>query len=297
MASTPLVTSRLTTEDDITNEALRRVQATPDPRLREIMTSLITHLHAFLKEARIKENEWFKGIEFLTSTGHFCDDRRQEFILLSDTLGVSMVVDLITHGKPAGATESTVFGPFHREGAPLKEFGDNIVAIDRGGMPAVLSGRVLNLKGEPIPNAELDVWQVANDRLYDSQDVSIEGLNMRGVFRTNAKGEYRIKTDRPVSYSIPDDGPVGDMLTATGRHPWRPAHVHFVVAADGYEPVTTHIFDSEDEWLKSDAVFGVKDSLIAKFTVHETEDEAAKKYGMKAPFCTCDFDFVLAAQK
>jgi catechol 1,2-dioxygenase len=286
--------ARPTSEDDITAEVLRRVEATPDPRTREIVLSLLKHLHAFIKEVRLTEPEWWKGIDFLTRTGHMCDDRRQEFILLSDTLGVSMVTDLMSNRKPAGATESTVFGPFHREGAPEMPFGGDIARVDRGGVPTIISGRVLDLNGKPIAGALLDVWQVSADALYDSQEPELEGMNMRGLFRTDSEGRYQVRTRRPVHYQIPSDGPVGELLRATNRHPGRPAHTHFVIAAEGYEPVTTHLFDSIDPYLNEDAVFGVKDSLIVNFEEHTTRDEAAKKYGIEPPFCTTEYDFVLA---
>jgi len=286
--------TRPTREDDITAEVLRRVEATPDPRTREIMLSLLKHLHAFIKEVRLTEPEWWKGIDFLTRTGHMCDDRRQEFILLSDTLGVSMVTDLMSNRKPAGATESTVFGPFHRDGAPEMPFGGDIARVDRGGVTTIISGRVLDLDGKPIAGALLDVWQVSADALYDSQEAELEGMNMRGLFRTDSEGRYQVRTRRPVHYQIPSDGPVGELLRATNRHPWRPAHTHFVISAEGYEAVTTHLFDSIDPYLNEDAVFGVKDSLIVKFEEHQTRDEAAKKYGIEPPFCTTEYDFVLA---
>jgi hydroxyquinol 1,2-dioxygenase len=286
--------ARPTSEDDITAEVLRRVEATPDPRTREIMLSLLKHLHAFIKEVRLTEPEWWKGIDFLTRTGHMCDDRRQEFILLSDTLGVSMVTDLMSNSKPAGATESTVFGPFHRDGAPEMPFGGDIARVDRGGVTTIVSGRVVNLDGKPIAGALLDVWQVSADALYDSQEKELEGMNMRGLFRTDSEGRYQVRTKRPVHYQIPSDGPVGELLRATNRHPWRPAHTHFVISAEGYEPVTTHLFDSIDPYLNEDAVFGVKDSLIVNFEEHKTRDEAAKKYGLEPPFCTTEYDFVLA---
>jgi hydroxyquinol 1,2-dioxygenase len=289
--------ARPTSEDDITAEVLRRVEATPDPRTREIVLSLLKHLHAFIKEVRLTEPEWWKGIDFLTRTGHMCDDRRQEFILLSDTLGVSMVTDLMSNRKPAGATESTVFGPFHREGAPEMPFGGDIARVDRGGVSTIISGRVLDLNGKPIAGALLDVWQVSADALYDSQEPELEGMNMRGLFRTDSEGRYQVRTRRPVHYQIPSDGPVGELLRATNRHPWRPAHTHFVIEAEGYEPVTTHLFDSIDPYLNEDAVFGVKDSLIVKFEEHKTRDEAAKKYGIEPPFCTTEYDFVLAPAK
>ena len=284
--------NRSTTEDDITAEALRRVAGTPDPRLREIMGALVRHLHGFVKEVNLTEAEWFQGIQFLTATGQKCTDIRQEFILLSDTLGVSMVVDLIANRKPAGATESTVFGPFHRDNPPPMPSGGNIASRDKGS-PAIISGRVLSLDGKPIANAALDVWQADSEGLYDSQYADPSKLHMRGLFHSDKDGKYVVRTSLPVAYTIPTDGPVGAMLNATGRHPWRPAHTHFMVSADGYEPVTTHIFESTDKYLASDAVFGVKDSLICDFKRHDTADEKAKGLGVAAPFYTADFDFVL----
>jgi catechol 1,2-dioxygenase len=282
------------TEDDITAEALQRFSQTPDPRLRQIMLGLIGHLHAFVKEVELTETEWFQAIEILTEAGRMCSDKRQEFILFSDTLGVSMVVDLINHRKPDGATESTVFGPFHRLGAPELPAGGNIARLDKTGPPTLVSGRVLDLDGQPIEGALLDVWQTQSSGLYDSQDESLEGeLHMRGRFRTDAEGRYLIRTVLPVNYPIPSDGPVGAMLRATGRHPWRPAHIHFVVSADGYEPVTTHIFDRRDEYLGSDAVFAVKDSLICDFERHETRGGEAARLGIEPPYYTTQFDFRL----
>ena len=222
-----------------------------------------------------------------------CSDKRQEFILFSDTLGVSMVVDLISHRKPDGATESTVFGPFHRLGAPELPAGGNIAHLDKTGTPTLVSGRVLDLDGKPIAGALLDVWQAQSNGLYDSQDESLDGLHMRDKFRTDAEGRYLVRTVRPVHYPIPSDGPVGRMLRATGRHPWRPAHIHFVVSADGYEPVTTHIFDRTDEYLGSDAVFAVKDSLICDFVRHEAATSESTRLGIDPPFLTADFDFCL----
>jgi len=283
-----------TTEDDITNEVLRRFEATVDPRLRQLMQSLVRHLHAFVKEVELTEAEWFAAIQFLTDAGHMCDDTRQEFILLSDVLGVSMVVDLINHRKPEGATESTVFGPFHRDGAPELPHGGNIAPHDTG-TPAIIRGRVIDLNGHPIAGAQLDVWQADSSGRYDSQYDDTSELHMRGRFRTDAEGRYLVRTVRPVYYSIPTDGPVGCMLRATDRHPWRPAHVHFVVSADGYEPVTTHLFDDVDPYLKSDTVFAVKDSLMCTFVHHAArgDDPDAERLGIEPPFCVAQFDFVL----
>ncbi len=275
------------TEDDITAEVLQRFSATQDPRLRQIMLGLIKHLHAFVKEVELTEAEWFQAIGILTEAGRMCSDKRQEFILFSDTLGVSMVVDLISHRKPDGATESTV-------GAPELPAGGNIAHLDKKGTPTLVSGRVLDLDGKPIAGALLDVWQAQSSGLYDSQDQGLGGeLHMRGKFRTDAEGRYLIRTVLPVNYPIPSDGPVGAMLRATGRHPWRPAHIHFVVSADGYDPVTTHIFDRTDESLGSDAVFAVKDSLICDFARHETADGDAARLGIAPPYYTTEFDFRL----
>jgi hydroxyquinol 1,2-dioxygenase len=284
---------RNTTEDDITREVLARFADTPDPRLRQIMLSLISHLHAFVKEVDLSETEWFQAIEILTRAGHMSGDKRQEFILFSDTLGVSMVVDLLNHRKPDGATESTVFGPFHRLGAAEMGYGGNIAHLDKTAPAALVGGRVLGLDGRPIAGALLDVWQAQTSGLYDSQDPNLHEMHMRGKFRTDADGRYLVRTVRPVHYPIPSDGPVGAMLRATGRHPWRPAHIHFVVSADGYEPVTTHIFDREDEYLASDAVFAVKDSLICNFERHDRAEGEALQLGVGPPYYTARFDFHL----
>ncbi len=284
---------RSTTEDDITATVLARFAATPDPRLRQIMLGLIKHLHAFVKEVELTETEWFQAIEILTEAGKMCSDKRQEFILFSDTLGVSMVVDLIGHRKPEGATESTVFGPFHRLNAPEMPAGGNIAHRDAVGVPALVSGRVLDLAGKPIAGAELDVWQAQTNGLYDSQDTNPDNLHMRGKFRSDGEGRYLLRTVIPVNYPIPSDGPVGAMLKATGRHPWRPAHIHFVVTADGYDAVTTHIFDRRDPYLESDAVFAVKESLICDFAEHKAPTPEAAKLGIGGPVYTAEFDFVL----
>jgi protocatechuate 3,4-dioxygenase beta subunit len=287
------MTRHATTEDDITAEVLRRIESTPDMRLREIMLALVRHLHGFVKEVNLTEREWFAAIEFLSETGRLCDEKRQEFILLSDTLGVSMVVDLINHRKPEGATESTVFGPFHREGAPEMPPGGNIAPRDAGGTPLVISGRVLDLQGKGIGGAMLDVWQADSNGLYDSQYRNSDDLHMRGLFRADTDGHYTVRTVRPVHYAIPNDGPVGRMLRATNRQPWRPAHVHFVVSAEGYEPVTTHIFDDADPYLGSDTVFAVKQSLICHFERHDERDDPARQFALEPPFYTVEFNFVL----
>jgi catechol 1,2-dioxygenase len=262
-----------------------------DPRLRTIMTALITHLHALVREVEPTSEEWLAAIRFLTATGHMCDDKRQEFILLSDTLGVSMLVDAINHRKPSGATESTVLGPFHVAAAPRLAMGDTIARDGKGEVTHV-SGRVLDPRGEPIAGATLDVWQTSHDGLYDIQDASQPPMNLRGIFTTGRDGRYAFVTIKPSSYSIPTDGPVGKMLQALGRHAMRPAHIHFILSAAGFESVTTHIFVAGDEYLDSDAVFGVKSSLVVPFTRHDDETRA-RSLGVDNPFHVVEHDFVL----
>lgn len=279
------------TESEITNEVLGRFDANDNTRVKQVLSSLLTHLHAFVREVELTEEEWFEGIKFLTETGQKCTETRQEYILLSDTLGISMLVDLINHRKPNGATESTVFGPFYTPGAPEMENGGNIARQDDGAA-CFVSGRVTDLDGTPIKGALLDVWQTSSNGFYDSQDTNQPDFNMRGKFHCDEDGHYRIQTVRPVSYSIPADGPVGKMLQITGRHPNRPAHIHFIVSAQGFEPVTTHLFDDTDSYIDSDAVFGVKDALVCKFERHDSREEAARR-NVVVPFFTVDYDFVL----
>lgn len=250
-----------------------RMGAQVDPRLRQIMHSLVHHLHAFIKDVEPTMAEWEAAIDFLTRTGQISSDSRQEFILLSDVLGASMLVDAINNRRPDGATENTVFGPFHVDGAPERAMGDTIT-LDGKGESCVFEGRVLDLDGNPIAGAVVDVWCDNADGFYDVQqpDLQPQGNN-RGVFRTGPDGHYLFRGIKPVSYPIPDDGPVGQMLERLERHPWRPAHMHFLITAEGYEAVTTHIFVDGDPYLESDAVFGVKESLIVQFERQEDGDD------------------------
>jgi catechol 1,2-dioxygenase len=279
------------TETSITASVLRSLEGTPDPRLKEVMTSLIRHLHAFIREVELTEAEWMQAVQFLTRVGQMCDERRQEFILLSDTLGVSMLVDAINHRADGGATESTVLGPFYREGARELPAGASI-SLDGRGEPALITGRVLSTDGTPLAGAVLDVWQGNYNGLYEQQDPDQPDMNLRGRFRTDAEGRYALVAIKPVSYPVPDDGPVGQMLRALGRHPYRPAHVHFIVAADGHALLTTHLFARGDPYLDSDVVFGTKDSLVVDFVRHDSPEEAAR-HGVRAPFYTVEYDFVL----
>ncbi|MFL5656884.1 MAG: intradiol ring-cleavage dioxygenase [Ktedonobacteraceae bacterium] len=279
------------TEEQITHNVLNTMTHTPNPRLKTVMTSLISHLHAFIREVELTEEEWVQGVQFLTRTGHICDDKRQEFILLSDVTGVTMLVDAINHRLSDGATESTIFGPFYREGAPEMPMGANI-SQDGRGEPGVVTGRVLSTDGTSIANALLDIWETDENGLYEQQDPEQPNMNLRGKFRTDSEGRYCFVGIKPVSYSIPDDGPVGQLLRALGRHSFRPAHIHLLISADGFVPVTTHLFVKGDQYLDSDAVFGTKDSLVVDFIQHDSEEEAAH-YQVTAPFYKVDYDFVL----
>jgi catechol 1,2-dioxygenase len=254
------------------------------PRLREIMTSLVKHLHEFVRDVELTEAEWEVAISFLTQTGQICSGNRQEFILLSDVLGVSMLVDAVNHRASNGATESTVFGPFHVEGAPELENGTNI-SLDGKGEICLYEGRVLDVDGKPIKDALVSVWSDNEDGFYDVQQPDIQPpFNNRGIFRTGADGRYAFRGIKPVSYPIPDDGPVGKMLAALGRHPWRPAHMHFMITAPGYRRLITHIFVAGDRYLESDAVFGVKETLIAQF---ERTDRATEAWHSSFDFKLC----------
>jgi hydroxyquinol 1,2-dioxygenase len=283
-------------EASLTEAAVERCAGAKSARVRRIAESLIRHLHAFVREVELSEAEWRAGIELLTETGQRCDGLRQEFILLSDTLGVSMLVDAIAHRRPDGATQSTVLGPFYVPGAPALPPGASIAhnpaAEERRGEPTFISGRVLAADGSPIAGATLDVWQTDAEGLYDVQRPEPGPPHMRGVFRTDVAGRFRFRTVKPLAYSIPDDGPVGRMLAALGRHPFRPAHVHVIARAPGFEPLTTHLFVEGDPFLDSDAVFGVKSSLVVAFHKH-APGVAPDGTPVPVPFYTCEYDFRL----
>jgi protocatechuate 3,4-dioxygenase beta subunit len=280
---------------DITAAVLASFDGCPDPRLREVMQCLVRHLHAFAAEVRLSEKEWETGIRVLTDTGRITDERRQEFILWSDALGLSMLVDAMAHAKPQGATESTVLGPFYVPGSPKRSYGESIIE-QSGGTPAWVHGRVLDLNGSPIPGAQLDVWEGGDNQLYAVQDEEAPQNHLRGRFLAREGGRYAFLTVRPVPYPIPHDGPVGRMLGQTGRHPWRPAHVHMIVSAPGFETVTTHIFDSETDYLDSDAVFAVKPSLLRSF-VTRSADDPERPEGVTGEWCSVENDIVLAPER
>lgn len=265
-----------------------------DDRLAEVMRSLTRHLHAFARDVRLTQDEWMRGIEFLTRTGHITDDRRQEFILLSDVLGLSMLTVGINAAPEPDATESTVFGPFFVEGAPGIELGGDI-AVGAKGTPCWVSGAVRSTTGEAVPGARIEVWEADDDGFYDVQysDARTAG---RGWLTSGDGGEYRFWSVRPSCYGIPDDGPVGELLAATGRHPMRPAHLHFMVTAPGYRTLITHVFVAGDEYLASDAVFGVKDSLVVDVADH-APGTAPDGRELTEPWASIEFDIVLAKEK
>jgi catechol 1,2-dioxygenase len=270
--------------------------AAAPPRLRQVLTSLVTHLHAVVKEVGLTGQEWQQAIAFLTATGQRCDDVRQEFILLSDVLGVSMLVETINNRVVGGFTEPTVTGPFHLVASPPRALGDTIALAGKG-EPCLVSGQVTGPAGEPLAGAEVDVWQASAEGFYDVQQPGIQPeRNLRGLFTADADGRFWFTTVVPSHYSIPDDGPVGELLRAAGRHPFRPAHVHFIVTAAGHRPVTTHLFVADSPYIDSDAVFGVKESLVRSFALVDDPARAAA-HGLPNPFRAVHFDVRLAAEE
>lgn len=271
------------TEENSVATVNARMGKDVNPRLATVMACLVKHLHQFAREIELTQDEWEFAIGFLTTTGQICTQERQEFILLSDTLGLSMLVDAINNRRPEGATENTVFGPFHVEGAPVRQMGEQI-SLDGKGESCLFVGRVVGLDGKPVEGARIDVWSDNAEGYYDVQQPDIQPKwNNRGVFVTGANGAYSFVGIKPVSYPIPDDGPVGKMLAHLGRHPYRPAHMHYMIRADGFQKLVTHTFVGGDTYLTSDAVFGVKKTLVAPFVRVDGGETLWRS----------DFDFVL----
>jgi hydroxyquinol 1,2-dioxygenase len=280
-------------EKNITDAVIERFQNTPDPRLKTVIQSLVHHLHDFVREVELSTEEWYTAINFLTRTGQTCSDSRQEFILLSDTLGVSMLVDALNHRMPKGATETTVQGPFYVENPPDFPQGFD---ISRGLMGETLfvEGTVASTDkgGSFLPSAVVDVWQSDTDGYYDVQRCDLTEPTLRGRFCADAQGHFYFWSILPSAYPIPHDGPVGEMLTATARHPWRPAHLHFMISSPGYERLVTHVFVQGDRYLDSDAVFGVKNSLIREY-LQEPSGVAPDGKKMAGPWRRLSYDFWL----
>jgi hydroxyquinol 1,2-dioxygenase len=278
-------------EKSITEAVIGRLADSDDPRFKRVMTSLITHLHDFVRDVHLTESEWFSAIQFLTDVGRTCTAKRQEFILLSDTLGVSVLVITLNHPADKGSAESTVLGPFYWDGAPDLPRGSNLAEGVKG-EPAFYSGRVLGADGRPIENALLDIWSGDGEGNYDMQIPGEKGMKARGRIRTDAEGRYSFRSIRPTFYPVPTDGPVGRMLRRMGRHPYRPGHIHMIVSAPGHLPVITHLFVAGSEYLESDAVFGMKESLVAQFDRHPpgAGPDGAR---VETPFYTVNYDFRL----
>jgi hydroxyquinol 1,2-dioxygenase len=281
-------------EQSITAAVLARMDQCEDARFKQVMTSLVKHLHGFVREVRLTDAEWFGAIQFLTDVGKTCTEKRQEYILLSDTLGVSILVITLNHPASGGATDSTVQGPYYWEGAPELPNGANL-AVDVKGEPAFYSGRVLSSDGTPIAGALLDVWSGDGEGTYDMQMEGDVGMKARGRIRTDAQGRYSFRSIKPEYYPVPTDGPVGIMLRRMGRHPMRPGHIHMIVSAPGHHAITTHLFAAGSEYIDSDAVFGVKESLVTPYAKHPP-GTAPDGTQMGVAYYTVNFDFKLQRQ-
>jgi len=273
-------------EKSITAAVIERMAECRDPRFKQVMTSLVTHLHDFVREVRLTEAEWLTAIQFLTEVGKTCTAKRQEYILLSDTLGVSVLVITLNHPADQGSVESTVMGPFYWENAPDLPLGTDLSAGVKG-EPTFYSGRVLSVDGQPLANALLDIWSGDGEGNYDMQIPGETQMKARGRIRTDAEGRYWFRSIKPTFYPVPTDGPVGVMLRKMGRHPFRPGHIHMIVSAEGYAPVTTHLFVADSQYLDSDAVFGMKRSLVAQFERHPPDER------LNTPYYTVEYDFRL----
>jgi hydroxyquinol 1,2-dioxygenase len=278
-------------EKSITAAVIGRLSQCDDPRFKRIMTALITHLHDFVRDVKLTESEWLTAIEFITDVGQTCTNKRQECILLSDTLGVSVLVITLNHPADEGSVESTVLGPFYWKDAPDLPRGSNL-AEGVTGEPTFYSGRVLSADGRPLENALLDIWSGDGEGKYDMQILGETGMKARGRIRTDAEGRYWFRSIRPTFYPVPTDGPVGGMLRKMGRHPYRPGHIHMIVSAPGHLTVTTHLFVAGSQYLDSDAVFGMKESLVAQFDRHPPGVGPGGER-METPFYTVNYDFRL----
>jgi len=277
------------TRDNITAAVIASFAGAKDARTRELVSKLVEHLHAYAKEVKLTHAEWKAAIDFLYAAGKISDERRNEFILTSDVLGLSSLVDLINN--PQGATESSELGPFHAAGSPLLPVGADLIR-GNAGERVLVRGRVLDTGGRPLPGALLDFWQAATNGLYPAQDAAQSPDNLRFRMRADGEGRYAFATVKPAPYTVPYDGPVGDLLRAGGREAWRPAHFHFIVTADGHLPVVTELFPAGDPYVEKDAVFGVRESLVFQY-VPQSSAAAAAPWKIQAPFASVDFDFRL----
>ena len=284
---------RNVTEHNITDAVLATMAAATDPRAKQVMSSLVRHLHDFVREVELTQAEWMAAIEFLVKVGQKTTPERNEFILASDTLGISSLVDMVNNRSVPGATDTSVLGPFYIDGTrmPTLDLGGDLIG-DNEGEPGLVMGRVTTPDGRPIAGALLEIWQNASNGQYESEDPNQAEGNLRGKLHTDAEGRYRFTTTKPVAYTVPYDGPVGDMLRAFGRHAWRPAHIHFIVSAPTYRPIVTELFVADDTYLDEDAVFGVRESLVVDFRRLESADEAAA-YHVEPGYWLVEYDFRL----
>ncbi len=282
---------QLVTEENITDLAAQRWATARDPRLAELMTALVRHLHAFAREVRLTEAEWMAAIQWLNRTGQISDEKREEFILTSDVLGLSMLVVQMNHALDPRATPATVLGPFHIEGSPELAYGADM-SQGLPGTPLFISGVVTDLDGAPVPGAVLDLWQADNEGLYESQHADVDEARLRAKYTTRADGSYCVRTVAPLGYTIPMDGPVGDLISQTEISHFRPAHVHFLINVPGYEPLITHLFEEGADYLDSDVVFGVKEQLVVRY---EKRDPGPTPDGgtLEEPWFEARYDFVL----
>ncbi|WP_029432004.1 dioxygenase [Blastococcus sp. URHD0036] len=281
----------LVTEDNITDLAVQRWQTAHDPRTAEVMTALVRHLHDFAREVRLTEAEWIAAVQWLNRTGQISSEKREEFILASDVLGLSMLVVQMNHRLDPAATPATVLGPFHIPGSPELGFGGDM-SDGLTGVPLYVHGHVRDLAGAPVPDARLDVWQADDEGLYESQHPAVDEARLRGIYRTRDDGSYCVRTIAPRGYSIPMDGPVGDLVSGTDISHFRPAHVHFLLDVPGFEPLITHLFQEGAEYLDSDVVFGTKQELVVRFEQREpgpTPDGGSSD----VPWAEARYDFVL----
>ena len=279
------------TEENLTDLAMERWSNVPDPRLRQIMVSLVKHLHGWVRDIEPTEAEWATAIEFLTATGKLCDAKRQEFILLSDTLGVSMLVDSINHRLSTKATPTTVTGPFHIHDSPEVADGESMSG-DAPGIPCFVEGKVMDFDGKPIGNALLDIWQTDGEGLYEAQ-IEERGAYMRGIYHSKPDGTYLIRTVAPIGYTIPLDGTVGNLFSKTNISPYRPAHIHFLLESPGYHRIITHLFQKGDKYIDTDVVYGVKEPLIVEFQKKKAGEKAPNGEILNTPFYVVHYDFTL----
>jgi hydroxyquinol 1,2-dioxygenase len=280
--------------ETITDQAISRWNTAHDPRLAELMTAAVKHLHAFAKEVNLTHEEWLNGLNFLARVGQWTTDARGENILLSDVLGLSMLTVMLNDKLPKGATPHTVLGPFHVDDSPELPMGADM-AEGVSGEPCYITGVVRNLKGEPIAGAELDMWQADEAGIYEVQLSEKDGPYLRGIYHSGPDGRYAVKTIAPLGYSIPMDGPVGELVYKTDISYFRPAHIHFILSAPGYQKIITHLFKRGTEYIDNDVVFGVKEELVTDFKKHPPGTTPTGERS-DVPFWTIQYDFTLAPE-